>query len=191
MAFTTSAVVDVWQVLVARMAALSFPAPPTAGGTRGPRVWFGDPNQPQPGGSGGPGLPLESVVVMSEVESPDIEWSAIGQYAREEKWRTAIRCRTAITGRTALQAVARLKEITATIEADIRAGFQAPRKTPDVAYSANGLTAGSLPTEFKQFDLWEIAVDRVQPVAAVAEGYIAEADVLIGCKFRINKTAIV
>lgn len=189
MSYTTSAVVDVWQVLTARMDALTFPTVPEAGGTRGPRVWFGDPAQPLPA-DGGPAAPLESVVVLSEIESPDINWSTIGQYAREEVWRTGIRCRTAIPGRTALQAVARLKEITATIEADVRAGFQAPRKTLNVTYSTNGLTAGSLPTEFKQFDLWEIAVDRVQPVAGIAEGYIAEADVLLGCKFRINKTAI-
>jgi hypothetical protein len=128
---------------------------------------------------------------MSEVESPDIDWSAIGQYARVEKWRTGIRCTTAIAGRTSLQAVARLKEITATIEADVRAGFQAPRRTNPTVYSANGLTAESLPTEFKQFDMWSIAVDRVQPVAGIAEGYIAVADVLLGCEFRINKTAIV
>lgn len=182
---TTSAVYTVWRVLTAGIKTLTFPPPPEGGDAAGPYVWFGDPSRltaqepDTPGGEGIPASPQEFVVVVSEVETPSIDWGPIGNYAREEKWRTKIRCKSAIPGRTALQTIDRLEQLTATVEAYIRSEMQAARKTD------------SFPDEFRPYELWSIAVDRVQPVAVGDEdGDISAADVMIRCEFRTNKPAI-
>ncbi len=96
--FTTSAVYDVWDVLTARMRNVSWPAPPD-GTQDNVAVWFGDPRQPNVDEHGNPPNATECVVVVSMVETPDTEWGAIGQLARDEQFRIPVFVETLLQGR--------------------------------------------------------------------------------------------
>lgn len=181
MSYTTSAVYTVARVLEARLRAITFPSPPANTISETPAVWFGDPEQPQPDENNNPPNATERCVLLSRVESPTINWGTIGQYARDEAFTMSIFCESSIQGRTALQAWARVEELTAAIEADVRSQFQASRPT------------ATYPVALAPYQKWSIAVASVLPVAPVSpasQGYSAAAEVTIGCTFTINRTAI-
>jgi len=172
--FTTSATYDAWDVLTCRLSALSWPPPPD--GSDAVAVWFGDPNQPNVDENGNPPSATERVVVVSMVETPDVEWGAIGQLAREEAFRIPVFVETMLAGRTSAEARFRLQQLTTAIEADVR------------LVQAGVRTGTDQPTEFYKYERWNWAVSSVKPLVLGAEaGYVGQAEVVIECSFRVNK----
>lgn len=174
MSSTTSATYAVWRVLTARMKALAWPPGPNG---ELPAVWFGDPSQPNPNEDGVSATSHDdSVCVGGIVETPDVDWGPIGQLAREEAWRTPIYVKCARQGMTAIEAAARCEALTAAIEQNIR------------RIQAGAQSGTDQPAEFADYYVWNVAVERTQALVAVSDGgYVAVAEVVIGCLFRINK----
>ncbi len=173
--FTTSAVYDVWDVLTARMRNVSWPAPPD-GTQDNVAVWFGDPRQPNVDEHGNPPNATECVVVVSMVETPDTEWGAIGQLAREEQFRIPVFVETLLQGRDSAEVRLRLQQLTSAIEADIR------------LVQAGARTGAHQPDEFFKYERWNWAVSSVKPLVLGGEaGYVGQAEVVIECSFRVNK----
>ena len=173
--FTTSATYDVWDVLTARMRAVSWPSPPN-GTADDVAVWFGDPSQPNVDEHGNPPNATERVVVVSMVETPNTEWGAIGQLAREEQFRIPVFVETLLPGRDAAEARLRLQQLTKAIEADVR------------LVQAGARTGAEQPAEFFKYERWSWAVSSVKPLVLGGEaGYVGQAEVVIECSFRVNK----
>ena len=101
---------------------------------------------------------------------------AIGELAREEAWRTPIYVECGREGMTALEAAARCEALTAAIEQNIR------------SIQAGARTGLDQPAEFADYQKWSLAVERVVPLTPTSDGgYVAKAEVVTGCLFRINK----
>ena len=171
--YNTSATFDVWEVVTARLKDVGFPT--AAGAPDAPSVWFGDPDQPQPDEHGNVPMALERIVVVGIVDTPSVDWGAIGQLAREEVWRFPIVVVTALEGMTSTQARDRLRDLTRLIELDVHA-IQAAAKT-DI-YD---------PPEWHKYPRWSVAVESVKSaIYGGPSGYVGQAEVVIGCSFRTN-----
>lgn len=172
-AATTSAQYSVWRVFTARMKALPFTL--ADGVDDLPSVWFGDPAQPNPDEDGNPPAAIERLVVVATVDTPQVDWDAIGNFARMEVWRFPIFVETAIPGMTSDEASLRLEELTSLIEANVH------------SIQAGARTGVDQPAEWFQYPLWSVAIERVRSMCPVGPaGYIGRSEVVIGCKFRIN-----
>ena len=171
---TTSATYEAWRVMTDRLNAVSWPTPPF--GTDTVAVWFGDPEQPNPDENGNPPYATEKVVVVSMIDTPDMEWGAIGNHARMEQWRFPVYVETHLPGRTSAEARERLEQLTSEIEATMR------------LTQAGARTDSEQPDEFFKYDRWMWAVQSVKPLIVGAEaGSVGKAEVVIECEFRVNK----
>ena len=128
-----------------------------------------------PDEDGNPPAAIERLVVVATVDTPSVDWGPIGNAAREEVWRFPIFVETAIPGMTSDEASLRLEELTSLIEANVH------------SIQAGARTGTDQPAEWFQYPKWSVAVERVKPMCPIGpDGYIGRAEVVIGCKFRIN-----
>jgi hypothetical protein len=174
MSNTTSAIYDVWRAMTRRIKAISFPSVDHVDDSVA--VWFGDPSQPQPDEDGNPPMARERVVLVGVIATPDQEWGPIGNKAREESWTFPIFVQTELPGMSSLEALDRMEQLTSAIEADIR------------TIQVESVTDLHFVPEWFKYERWSIAVEQTVPLVYGADvGYVAQAEVLITCDFRVNK----
>lgn len=174
MSITTSATYEAWRVMTTRLLDVSWPVPPF--GDDRVAVWFGDPTQPNPDEDGNPPYATERVVVVGMINTPDMEWGAIGNAARMEQWTFPVFVESHLPGRTSSEARDRIEELTAEIEASLRLTQVGARTNTDQ------------PEPFFKYDMWTWAVQSVKPLIFGGEaGYVGQAEVIIECAFRVNK----
>ena len=166
----TSAVYTLWRTLMRLVSEASFPA--VAENNEGVTVYFGDPDL----APNDVPMTMERVVVVSAINQPDASWAAIGRYARNENFVAYLYAATLIPGRTALQAAARLEEITAVLEQIVR-DINAGRRP------------GTTPPEFDPYPVWFVEVDGpgVNPlIQTTPQGALGNAEIGLRCSFRIG-----
>jgi len=145
---------------------------PTLAESSGVGVWIGDPDD---GDHAGAGM-TESVVVVSQPESPEQEWATMGDFARYEQFAAVVVVTSLILGRTCREVICRLQELTLVVESAIREA--AP-------LLANPLSGGPV-ADMAAAGLWAIGLNSpawsVQPTQ---EGYGGRAVIRVGFKARI------
>jgi len=167
----TSAVFDVWRALTRLMGETVFPTIPE--NPDGVAVWFGDPAMPDNVEADVPAS-TERVVIVPADEAVQQVWGPIGQLARDETFTAVIVATTAVPGRTAVQVLDRLQEITAPIEETIR----------DVTA---GFRDGLRPAEFVGYQVALISVAAVNPIIVPdTDGWIGRAEIGVACQFRVG-----
>jgi hypothetical protein len=117
----------------------------------------------------------ESVVVVSQPESPEQEWATMGDFARYEQFAAVVVVTSLIPGRTCREVIRRLQELTLVVECAVR------EAAPLLAAPSHGPVA-----DMAAAGLWGIGVHSpawsVQPTQ---EGYGGRAVIRVGFKARI------
>lgn len=170
--FLTSAVYDVWRLLTRLMNETDWPA--IVENQDGVAVWFGDPTVDLDADADIPAS-VEKVVVVPAIDVAEQQYGPIGKLARNETFNCLIVAMSAVPGFTAVQAADRLEQITATIENRIRSVL------------ADGRNNRALQPEIAKYQVALIETVRVAPIVIPADqGWIARAEVHIGCQFRVG-----
>lgn len=171
--YNTSSIYTVWRTITRLLAEADFPA--VSANADRVAVWLGDYDMPPESVS----LSNERVVVAPFVLGPDDQWGPIGNGAREESYQAFVYCVTAIPGQTTEEAVDRLEELTATVEAVIRT-------------IASTAISGATPAEFGTFGTQAfVAIAQVAPVVSAGpNGAVGRAEIALRCKFRINTPVV-
>ena len=150
------------------LAGLDWPALAESSGVG---VWIGDPDD---GDHAGAGM-TESVVVVSQPESPEQEWATMGDFARYEQFAAVVVVTSLIPGRTCREVIRRLQELTLVVECAVR------EAAPLLAAPSHGPVA-----DMAAAGLWGIGVHSpawsVQPTQ---EGYGGRAVIRVGFKARV------
>ena len=144
---------------------------PTLAESSGVGVWIGDPDD---GDHAGAGM-TESVVVVSQPESPEQEWATIGTFARKEQFAAVVVVTSLIPGRTCREVICRIQELTQAVEGAVR---DAARLLPQSSISpvADLAEAGVVGIGISS-PAWS-----VQPTQ---EGYGGRAVIRVGFQARI------
>jgi hypothetical protein len=168
----TSAIFTVWRTVERLLNEVVFP--PVAENPDRVAVWFGDPDLAPPAAS----LSNERAVITGSVGDVDQGWGPTGNYARAERFTVFVYVVSAIPGFDEHQAADRLAELCAQVELMFRA--------------VNALRqAGTYPSEFAEFPLWELEVTRFRPfIDSSPEGSVGKAEFTVSCHFRIGSPAV-
>ena len=160
MAKLTSRIFVAWPALYALIGAVTWPAGPN--GQTPVEDWGDDFNQPTPEGWFVAGAP-DSAATR--------EWVTMGNPSQEERFVLRLTVDSQIPGRTRTQAMARIKELSDTVEAALR---------DQTTGRPIGLTTSNVP------GLIDHTLSRVEPrIAPTTEGFVGEAHWDIACRCRI------
>lgn len=151
------------------LAGLDWPALAESSGVG---VWIGDPDD---GDHAGAGM-TESVVVVSQPESPEQEWATMGDFARYEQFAAVVVVTSLIPGRTCREVICRLQELTLVVECAVREATPLLARSPSPGPIADMAAAGLVGIGLNS-PAWS-----VQPTQ---EGYGGRAVIRVGFKARI------
>lgn len=175
----TTSVHDSWTALTRLLRAATWPYVVDGSLTLDPvddevAVYFGDPDQAQPDENGNAPHAIERVVVVSEIESPEIEWGPVGRLADDERYRISVNVSSFLPGRTSAQASARLKQLVDVVFGVVRA--------------VNAARPSTSPAEFAHYPAnWAWHVSQARPrIPPTSVGYVGICEISVDCQFRVG-----